>query len=141
MEHESDGDITCNWHARYCHQWIGTGTGELGNKRSRYHPNYSIVEISQNTEKSPGDLRRLAVTQTLVRNHQLTLVSPLVRYLGPFLKWIREELKQMDQRIRKLITMNKALHPRDDVDRLYVSSREGERGTASIENSMNTSIK
>ena len=38
------------------------------------HPNYSIVEISQNTEKSPGDLRRLAVTQTPVENHQLTLV-------------------------------------------------------------------
>ena len=28
------------------------------------HPNYSIVDNSQNTEKSPGDLRRLAVTQT-----------------------------------------------------------------------------
>ena len=26
------------------------------------HPNYSIVEIDQNTKKSPGDLRRLAVT-------------------------------------------------------------------------------
>ena len=38
------------------------------------HPNYSIVEIGQNTEKSPGYLRRLAVTQTPVRNHWLTLV-------------------------------------------------------------------
>ena len=28
------------------------------------HPNYSIIENCQNTEKSPGDLRRLAVTQT-----------------------------------------------------------------------------
>ena len=27
-----------------------------------------------NTEKSPGDLRRLAVTQTPVKNHQLTLM-------------------------------------------------------------------
>ena len=27
-----------------------------------------------NTEKSPGDLRRLAVTQTPVENHQLTLM-------------------------------------------------------------------
>ena len=35
----------------------------------------SITRISQNTEKSPGDLRRLAVTQTPVRNHQLTLVG------------------------------------------------------------------
>ena len=37
------------------------------------HPNYNIVENGQNTEKSPGDLWRLAVTQTPVKDHQLTL--------------------------------------------------------------------
>ena len=31
------------------------------------HPNYSIIENGQNTEKSPADLRRLAVTQTPVK--------------------------------------------------------------------------
>ena len=36
--------------------------------------NYSIIKIDQNTEKSPRDLRRLAVIQTPVKNHQLTLV-------------------------------------------------------------------
>ena len=35
--------------------------------------NTSITEIGQNNEDSPGDLRRLAVTQTPVRNHQLRL--------------------------------------------------------------------
>ena len=34
-------------------------------------PNDSIIENGQNTEKSPGDLRRVAVTQTPVKNHQL----------------------------------------------------------------------
>ena len=35
----------------------------LGNKTTCWdHPNYGIVETGQNTEKSPGDLRRLAVT-------------------------------------------------------------------------------
>ena len=38
------------------------------------HPNYRIIENGQNTEKSPGDLRRLAVTQTPVKDHQLTLI-------------------------------------------------------------------
>ena len=38
------------------------------------------------------------------------------------------------------MTMHKALHPRDDVDRLYVSRKEGERGLASIEDSVDTSI-
>ena len=58
MGHESDGDTNCNWHARYSHQRIGTETGGLGNKRMREdYPNNSIVQISQNTKKSPGDLR------------------------------------------------------------------------------------
>ena len=52
-----------------------------------------------------------------------TWAVPLIRYSGPFLKWTRDELKQMDQRTRKLMTMHKALHPRDDVDRLYVTRK------------------
>ena len=39
------------------------------------HPNYSIVEISQNTKKSPGDLKRLVVTQTPAEKYQLTVVQ------------------------------------------------------------------
>ena len=37
--------------------------------------------------------------------------------------------------------MHKALHPRDDVDRLYVSRKEGGRGLASIEDSADASIQ
>ena len=39
------------------------------------------------------------------------------------------------------MTMHKALHPRDDVDRLYVPSKEGGRRLASIEDSVDTSIQ
>ena len=47
----------------------------LQNQRtSRDHPDYSITKICQNTEKSPEDLSRLAVSQIPVKNHQLTLV-------------------------------------------------------------------
>ena len=67
VEHESDDFTNCNWCLWYSHQRIGTWTGGLGNNgMGRDYPNYSIVEIGQNTEKSPGDLRRLAVTQTPV---------------------------------------------------------------------------
>ena len=37
--------------------------------------------------------------------------------------------------------MHKALHPRDDVDRLYVSRKEGGRGLTSIEDSVDVSIQ
>ena len=43
-------------------------------KRNGYNPNYSIVEVGQNTEKSPRGIRGLAVTQIPVKDQQLTLV-------------------------------------------------------------------
>ena len=61
----SDGDTYCNWLTRYSYQRIDAGTGRHGyNKTSRDHGNYTSVEITQITKKGPGDLRRLAVTQT-----------------------------------------------------------------------------
>ena len=39
------------------------------------------------------------------------------------------------------MTMHKALHPRDDLDRLYVSRKEGGRGLACIEDSVDASIQ
>ena len=39
------------------------------------------------------------------------------------------------------MTMHKALHPRDDMDRLYVPRKEGGKGLASIEDSVVTSIQ
>ena len=39
------------------------------------------------------------------------------------------------------MTMHKALHPRDDVDRLYVQRKEGGRWLASIEDSVDASIQ
>ena len=60
---------------------------------------------------------------------------------GTFLKWTREELKQMDKRTRKLMTMQKALHHRDDIDRLYVSRKEGRRGLTNIEDSVDVLVQ
>ena len=53
----------------YSHQRFGKMTWGSENKKSGNNPNYSIVEIGQNTEKSPGYLRRLGVTQTQVKDH------------------------------------------------------------------------
>ena len=69
VQHESDVYTNYNWCSWYSHQRINKGTGGLGNKKtSGEHPNYCIIDISQNTEKSHGDLRRLAVTQTPVKS-------------------------------------------------------------------------
>ena len=73
VEYESDNYT--NWCFWYSHQRIIKGTGGLGNKRTSGDLlNYNIIENDQNTEKSSGDLRRLAVTQTPVKDNQLTLM-------------------------------------------------------------------
>ena len=47
-------------------------TRGLVNKRTiGDHPNYNIIDNGQNTDKNPGDLRRLAINQTPVKNQQL----------------------------------------------------------------------
>ena len=51
-------------------------TGGIGDQRTnRDHSDHIPVKFHMNTEKSPGDLERLTVTQTLVENHQLKLVT------------------------------------------------------------------
>ena len=75
MEHEGGDCTNCNWCFWHSNEKIIKGPGGLGIWwTSRDHPNDSIIENGQNPEKSPGDLRRLAVTQTPMKNNQLTLM-------------------------------------------------------------------
>ena len=88
--------------------------------------------------------RKLLETKLSSRNlikGRNTLTVPLVRYSESFLEWTRDEFKQMDRRTGKLMNMHKALHPRDDVDRLYVSTTEGGRELAIIEDRVEASIQ
>ena len=67
--------INCDWYFWHCDWRIIKGPGGFGSWRtSGDHPNDSIIEDGLNTEKSPGDLRRPAVTQIPVKNHQQTLM-------------------------------------------------------------------
>ena len=52
------------------------------------------------------------------------LIVLLIRYSKPLLKWTRERLRQMDQRIR------------NDIDNLYASRKEGRLGLGCIKNSL-----
>ena len=96
MKPERDSDTKWNRCTRYSHQRFGTRTRRLGSWRtSGDNPNYYIVEIGQNTEKSPGDLRRLAVSQTPMKNHQLTLVGKILN------NWIMIMIKIIINKIIK----------------------------------------
>ena len=60
---------------RMVSQRLGKEAGRVGNRRTnRGRLDNNIAEIDENTEKSPGDLRRLFVTRTPVKDLQLVIV-------------------------------------------------------------------
>lgn len=52
----------------------------------------------------------------------------------------KKELRKLNQRT-KMITLQKDLHPRNDVDRLCVKKKKGGSGSVNIENEVDSPIK
>ena len=65
-----------------------------------------------------------------------TWAVSILRYGAGILKWNKNELQEMDRKTRKFMTMNKELHPRSDVARLYVSRKNGGKGLIGCENNV-----
>ena len=75
IDHEND-DVTNFYLSAWNEpQKFGKGIQRIVNQKTNQdHPDYNIVEIGQNSEKTPGNLRRLTVTPSSVKNHQQTLL-------------------------------------------------------------------
>ena len=99
------------------------------------------IEMKEKIKKEYLKRNKKLLATKLYNTNFIKGINTCAVTLGPFLKWTREELKEMDQRIRKHMTMYKALHPRDNVDRLYVSRKELVRGFACIDDSVDASIQ
>ena len=76
VEHEGDGDTNSSWCTWNGPQRFEKETGRNGYQWKNRDPpsDYTVVDIGKYNQKSPGDLRRFTVTQTSVKDHQLTLV-------------------------------------------------------------------
>ena len=76
----------------------------------------------------------------LVRGVNTWTVS-LIRYLAAFVSWRKNELEAIDRKTRKFFTMYGALHPKSDVDRLYIPRKERGRGLIFIEDCAELAIR
>ena len=65
-----------------------------------------------------------------------TWAVSILMYGSGILKWNKNEPQEMDRKTRKFMTMNKELHPRSGVARLYVSRKNSGRGLIGCENSV-----
>ena len=70
-----------------------------------------------------------------------TWAVSLLRYSAAFVSWRKSELQAIDRKTRKLFTIYGALHPKSDVDRLYIPRKEGGRGLISIEDCVELAIR
>ena len=57
----------------------------------------------------------------------------VIRYSAGIIGWTEKELKDLDRKKRKLMTLHCMLHKKGDVDRLYLKRAEGGRGLISVE--------
>ena len=62
-----------------------------------------------------------------------TWAVSVVWYTAGILEWNKPELKAMDMKTRKLLTMKGAFHMNSSVDRLYMKRQVGGRGLISVE--------
>ena len=65
----------------------------------------------------------------------------LLRYSGAFVSWRKNELQARDRKTRKFFTIYGPLHPKLDVDRLYLLRKEGGRGLISIKDCVVLAIR
>ena len=63
-----------------------------------------------------------------------TWATSLLRYGEGILNCRRTMLDEMDKKARKIMTINKELHAKSDIDRLYVPRSNGRRGMLSCQN-------
>lgn len=115
---------------------------DLGNEAYKYlgvleANKIKMEEMKQKVQKDYyGRIRKVLESSLNGGNSVMamnTWAVAAVRYTAGILDWTVNELKGMDRKTRKLMTMNRALHPKADVDRLYLPREEGGRGMMSIE--------
>ncbi len=62
-----------------------------------------------------------------------SLAIPVVTYSFNIINWKMSDIKRLDSKTRKMLTMEKMHHPKADVDRLYLPRSEGGRGLVQLE--------
>ena len=97
----------------------------------QYHVNLDNVAKTKARESYKKRLRKILRSKLYAKNKIQAInqfAVPVIMYTGGVVKWTKDELRKINTMTRKLMTMYEALHPRADVDRLYVPRSLGGRG-------------
>ena len=94
-------------------------------------------EMKEKTMKEYKRRLRLILKSKLNGRNKITAINTwavaIFRYGAGIISWRESELKSIDRKTRKYLTMYGAMHPKSDVYRLYMKMKEGGRGLISVE--------
>ena len=62
-----------------------------------------------------------------------SLAVPVMIYSFSIINWTDAEIRKLDRKTRKLLTLHRSHHPKADVDRLYIPRLRGGRGLLQLE--------
>ena len=68
-------------------------------------------------------------------------VAVMIRYGAGVLRLDEKRIESIDIKTRRLMTMNRSLHPRGNVGRLYLPRKEGGRGFISCKECVNMEMQ
>ena len=93
------------------------------------------IQHQQMKERLKQEYRRMLKSELNARN-KITAIGalavPVLKHSFGIINWRIEEIKQIDRKTRKMLTMYKMDHPKADIDRLYVKRKRG-RGLVQVE--------
>ena len=123
------------------HQGIELPNGETMKVEQEGYTYLGIVELdkikeSEMKEKTIKEYKRrlrLILKSKLNGKNKITAINTwavaIFRYGAGVIDWKESELKSVDRKTRKTLTMYGAMHPKGDVDRLYIKRNEGRERT------------
>ena len=95
------------------------------------------TEMKEKITKEYRQRQRLILKSKLNGRDKVTAINTwavaIFRYGVGIIQWKASELKDLDRKSRKTMTIYGELHPKSDEDRLYVKRKEGGRGLISVE--------
>ena len=95
------------------------------------------TEMKEKITKEYKRRQSLILKSKLNGRNKVTAINTwavaIFRYGAGIIQWKAGELNDLDRKSRKTMTMYGRLHPKSDVDRLYVKRKEGGRDLISVE--------
>ena len=95
------------------------------------------TEMNEKITKEYKRKQRLILKSKLNGRNKVTVINTwavaIFRYGAGIVQWKASEVKDLDRKSRKTMKMYGGLHPKSDIDRLYVKRKEGGRCLISVE--------